>query len=187
MRDKEDLRLPGAGAAKLPLLPLPGNGEVPEELRRAWTEYMVEGFRQNRVMFDETLRGFTRPYWLTVWFYGVMFVVGIGLFVAAAVLGLSGGDSVVAIAFGGLSVATFLAFFVQRPLQALEENLQFITLLGVAFNTYWAQLMYLQDPATVVADLRAADAYFRSSVERLVEQHANLRRKRPGTAPESSQ
>src|SRR5258708_2521644 len=60
----EDLRLP-EDRAKLPLLPVPGAGEIPEDLRRAWTNYMVEGFRQNQVMFDKTLKGFTNPYWLT--------------------------------------------------------------------------------------------------------------------------
>ena len=51
--------------------------------------------------------------------------------------------SVAAIAFGGLSVGSFLLFFIRQPLQALEENLEFITWLGVAFNTYWTRLMYL--------------------------------------------
>lgn len=176
----EELRFPGEAGAKLPLPTMPDRGEIPEDLRQAWTQYMVAGFRQNQVMFDKTLKGFTNPYWLTVWFYGVMFLVGIGLFVVAAVVAVRGDSSLAASVFGGLSVATFLGFFLQRPLQSLEENLQFITLLGVAFNTYWTQLMYLQDPRTVIADLKAADEHFRASLEKLIAQQAKLRKKRPG-------
>lgn len=177
----EKLVMPGDGNAKLPLIPLPGNhSAVPPALQEAWTNYMINGFRQNEKMFESTLQGFMKPYRLTIWFYGLLFLVGIGLFVAAAIIGLNGGSSVVAIAFGGLSVAAFLSFFVQRPMQSLEENLEFITWLGVAFNTYWTRLMYMADPATVDADLKRADDDFRASVKDLIAEHAKLREKRPG-------
>jgi hypothetical protein len=179
---KEKPILPEEAVSKLPLLPPPGTaGEgVPEALQAAWTNYMIEGFSQNQIMFRKTLRAFTRPYWLTVLFYCALFAVGLGLFVAAAIVGIKGGSSVVALAFGGLSVATFIGFFLQRPLQSLEENLEFIAWLGVAFNTYWTRLMYIQDPATVDADLKRADDDFRASLEKLIAQHAQLRAKRPG-------
>ena len=88
----------------------------------------------------------------------------------------------VAIAFAGLSVTAFLAFFVRQPLQSLEENLEFITWLGVAFNTYWTRLMYVTDPGTVQVELKAAEDDFRGSVERLIAQHADLRGKRPSVS-----
>lgn len=176
--------LPGdPGFSKLPPPPLPpgiGGQPVPQELQDAWTRYMVKGFAQNEEMFRRTLEAFMRPYHLTVWLYGLLFAVGIGLFLAGAVIGLRNGNSVVAVAFAGLSVASFLAFFVRQPLHALEENLQFITWLGVAFNTYWTRLMYMVDARTVQAELKAAEDDFRSSVERLIAQHAELRGKRPG-------
>jgi hypothetical protein len=184
MRDKEDLRLPGDVGSKLPLPPIAGLANLPEELRRAWIDHMVQGFRQNQIMFDRTLKGFTNPYWLTVWLYSLMFLVGLGLFVTAAIIGVRGDSTAAASVFGGLGVATFVAFFLQRPLQSLEENLQFITALAVAFNTYWSKLMYLQDPRSVVADLKAADEEFRVAVERLIELQSQLREKRPGTTEE---
>jgi len=171
--------------SKLPPPPLPpqiGGQPVPQQLQDAWTRYMVKGFAQNEEMFRRTLEAFMRPYHLTVWLYGLLFAVGIGLFLAAAVIGLRNGNSVVAIAFAGLSVASFLAFFVRQPLHALEENLQFITWLGVSFNTYWTRLMYMADPQTVQAELKAAENDFRASVERLIAQHSELRGKRPGGA-----
>ncbi len=141
---------------------------------------MVNGFKQNEEMFRRTLDAFMKPYRLTVRLYVALFGVGIGLFVIAAVIGLSQGNSVVAIAFAGMSVVAFLGFFVRQPLHALEENLEFVTWLGVAFNTYWTRLMYMTDSKTINLDLQAAEADFRASVEQLIRQHAELRGKRPG-------
>lgn len=142
---------------------------------------MVEGFKQNDQMFKQTLAAFMKPYRLTVWLYASLYIIGIGLFLAAVVIGLQKGDSVVAIAFAGLSVTAFLGFFVRQPLQALEENLEFITWLGVAFNTYWTRLMFMTDPKTVQTELKAAEDDFRASVDKLIAKHAELRGKRPGT------
>ena len=179
---QEKLVMPGASdVSKLPLLPDPTTGgDVPPELKEAWKQYMVNGFKQNEQMFQSTLKAFMKPYGLTVWLYAILFVVGISMFIVAATIGLTKGDSVVAIAFAGLSVMTFLAFFVRQPLHALEENLEFITWLGVAFNTYWTRLMYIADPKTVQNELKAADDDFRASIEKLITQHAELRGKRPG-------
>jgi hypothetical protein len=172
--------LPGEKRPKLPLPSLPSIPDVPPELRKAWTEYMVHGFRNNEEMFKRTLKAFMKPYHLTVWMYGALFAVGIALFVLAAIMGLREGKSVVAIVFAGLGVGAFLAFFIRQPVQALEENLEFITWLGVAFNTYWTRVMYMMDMKTIQADLKAADEDYRTSVERLITKHAELRGKRPG-------
>ena len=172
----ETLTFPGdAAVSKLPLPSLPANANLPAELRTAWTDYMVRGFKQNELMFRTTLEGFMKPYRLTVWLYASVFVVGIGLFAAAAAVGLAQGNSVVAIAFAGLSVTTFLTFFIRQPLRALEENLELITWLAVAFNTYWTRLMYISDARTVQAELKAADDDFTSSIRKLIEKHAKLR------------
>ena len=76
------------------------------------------------------------------------------LVAAAALLGVQQGISSAAL-FGGLSVLAFLGFFVSKPLRALERNVQFITWLGIVYNTYWARLMYATDPDTVQEDLEA--------------------------------
>jgi len=185
----ERLILPGeSNLSKLPM-PLPpelsGQRGLPNELKEAWTQYMVNGFKQNEEMFKSTLEAFMKPYRMTVRLYVALFCVGIGLFIVAAVIGLRNGSSVVAIAFAGMSVGAFLTFFVRQPLHALEENLEFITWLGVAFNTYWTRLMYMSDPMTVQAELKAADDDFRASVERLISQHADLRGKRQGAAKDN--
>ena len=97
--------------------------------------------------------------------------VGIGLFVVAAVIGLRNGDAAVAVTFAGLSVASFLAFFVRQPLHALEENLECITWLGVAFNTYWTRLMYFSDPQTIEHDLTQATDDLVTQLTILADKH----------------
>jgi ABC-type multidrug transport system fused ATPase/permease subunit len=165
--------------AKLPL-PRPGNmAEVPPELRNAWMQHMINGFQQNQQMFKSTLAAFMKPYRLTVIFYAAMFVVGIGLFLAAVVIGFTKGDRVIAVSFAGLSITAFLTFFIRQPLRALEENLECITWLGVAFNTYWSRLMYATDANRIQEDLEAADDAFRSSVKQLIKTHDELRKNRP--------
>ncbi|MBI5578748.1 MAG: hypothetical protein HY895_06310 [Deltaproteobacteria bacterium] len=178
----------GAGRAKLPLITAGSSDgpKAPEEVRRAWIEYMVNGFQNNEEMFRRTLEAFMKPYYLTIWMYGAMFVVGIALFVVAAVAGLRDGSSPVAVVFAGLGAGTFLMFFIRQPLQALEENLEFISWLGVAFNTYWTRLMYMLEAKTVQADLKAADDDYSNTVERLIARHAELRVKRPGDDREAT-
>lgn len=171
-----------------PKLPLPGGGgfgssKAPEEVRRAWVEYMVHGFKNNELMFKRTLEAFMKPYHLTVWIYGALFVVGIALVVVAVVMGLRDGSSPTAIVFAGLGTGSFLLFFIRQPVHALEENLEFITWLGVAFNTYWTRLMYVLDSQTVQQEIKAADDDYSQTVERLIARHAELRGKRPGGDP----
>ena len=155
---------------------------VPEELRQAWTKYMVNGFENNEKMFKRTLDAFMRPYNITIYMYVALFIIGILFFVVAAVLGFRGDQSLLAIGFGGLSIISFITFFIRQPVQALEENLEFISWLGVAFNTYWTRLMYISNKQNVQDELKAATDDFSSTVERLIEKHAKLRGERPGTS-----
>ena len=174
--------------AKLPVPEAGGSADhpLPPELRAAWNAYMVNGFRHNEEMFRRTLNAFMRPYNITVVMYVALFVVGLGFFAGALYLGMRDPTSVAAIAFGGLSVGSFLLFFIRQPLQALEENLEFITWLGVAFNTYWTRLMYLDKIESVQTDLKqAADDYI-ASVERLIDKHTALRDRRAGRKVEGA-
>jgi hypothetical protein len=182
----ERLIMPGetdtnAERLTLPLPNEPGStGQPPEEVRKAWIEYMVSGFQHNEEMFKRTLEAFMKPYYLTMWMYGALFALGAVLIVVAAVVGLRDGQPVVAIVFGGMGVGTFVLFFIRQPVQALEENLEFINWMGVAFNTYWTRLMYMMDTRTVQHDLKAADDDYSNTVERIITKHAELRGKRPG-------
>ena len=76
-------------------------------------------------------------------------------FVAAVALSAITRELLYGLLFGGLGAATFLTYFLSRPLRALEENLNFLTWLGVIYNSYWTRLMYAMNMETVQKDLAA--------------------------------
>jgi hypothetical protein len=170
----------GSGASpQIELAPPPPKPEnVDEEVYEAWKAHMIEGYQHNSQMFDNLLDAFMRPYWQTVWMYRLMFFVGIVGFVLAAILGVTLGIEFGAL-FGGLTVVSFLAFFINRPLQSLEQNILLITWLGVIYNTYWTRLMYANDNATIQADLQEITQKTIEDLGKLTEVHTELSGKRP--------
>jgi hypothetical protein len=185
----------GDDKAKLP--PLGGKDvilskEDRDKIKDAWVQHMVKGMQQNQKMFNRTLSAFIVPYWLTVAMYIALFVTGLGLFIMAVVLGWrtvdpSNNEVMTIAVFGGLSAVSFIVFFIRQPLFALEENLEFISWLGVIYNTYWARLLYMNDMKTIQEDLQDASDDYSTTIERLIDKHGDLRGKRPGgdlTEPE---
>jgi len=164
---------PGAGGAR-------SLKEEDPELYAAWSKHIQQGFANNQVMFSRVLEAFLNPYWTTVWMYRILFGVGIAAFVVAGVLAIFQANVTGAALFGGLSVAAFLAFFVSRPLQALEENLQFITWLGIIYNSYWTRLVQAQDPSTFEAIIQDATADAIGQIKVLQERHTERSTNRPG-------
>ncbi len=178
--------------APMPQSPIPGKplSEADPELYAAWRKHIQQGFENNQTMFGRVLDGFMIPYWTTIWMYRALFGVGIGTFVVAAILGLISalgwGNASTALGgsvlFGGLGVVAFLTYFVNRPLQALEENLQFITWLGVIYNTYWTRLAYTSDLATVQQELKIATDDTVAQIKELMDKHTELSGKRPNVS-----
>lgn len=165
---------------ELPVPGLPGGQEIDPELLAAWRKHVEQGLENNNIMFNRVLRAFMTPYYLTITMYILLFLVGVGLFVTAAWLSYANGADNTAYFFGGLGVATFLAFFVSKPLRALEENLQFITWLGIIYNTYWTRLLYMQDSTSVHTDLKDATSQAEQSIDRLIDKNTMLSKERPG-------
>jgi hypothetical protein len=163
--------------------------EVDPELYAAWRTHIQQGFANNNEMFHRILNGFMDPYYTTIWMYRILFAVGILAFVAAGVLAYLLRDNPTtalgtAAIFGGLSAVSFLAYFVSRPLQALEENLHFITWLGIVYNTYWTRLAYSTDEKTFQQDVEDATTDAIQEIERLIDKHAVLSGKRPNAREE---
>jgi hypothetical protein len=144
--------------------------KIDRELLNAWKDYIRDGFKHNNVMFKRVLSAFMLPYWLTVGMYAVMLLVGIGGLLGAAYLVVIRQFEFVAL-FGGLSVASFLTFFVSRPLRSLEQNIVFITWLGIIYNTYWSQLMNTADLDTVQADLETITKTALRDLNYLIDKH----------------
>ncbi len=158
--------------------------EVDPELYGAWREHIEQGYRNNEIMFNRILEGFMNPYHTTIWMYRIMFGVGIAAFVAAVVIALVSDNAATAVGgalvFGGLSVAVFLSYFLNRPLQALEENLQFITWLGIVYNTYWTRLAYALDMETFHAEIEDATDDAVAKIKEMLDEHGKRSSGRPG-------
>jgi hypothetical protein len=159
--------------------------EADPELYKAWRTHIEQGFKNNQTMFDEVLRGFMGPYWTTVWMYRLLFGVGILAFVAAIVLAYVTQDNPAtaigsAAIFGGLGVVAFLSYFLSRPMQALEENLQFITWLGIVYNSYWTRLAYISESEKVQEEISAATDESIARIREMLDKHAESSGKRPG-------
>lgn len=171
-------------ALPLPTTPTHPSGQplavADAELYDAWRKHIERGFENNNRMFDRTLNAFMYPYWVTVGMYIVLFVVGISAFVVAARLSFESGREMFTLLFGGIGVVAFLTFFLTRPLQALEENLQFITWLGIIYNTYWTRLAYMTEQTTLHRDLEAATGETIARIKELLTTHAERSGKRPG-------
>ncbi len=180
----------GAQAATQPKdqrLPYPTvPGHVDYELYKVWREHIRLGIERNDQMFRGVLSAFMRPYHMTIWMNVILFTIGIVAFVAAIVFSVTERQPVYALVFAGMSVMTFLGFFISRPLRALEENLEFITWLGMIYNTYWARVVYAMDQQTVQKDLADAIKQTSDELDRLVSRHSELAGKRPQSNDEKS-
>lgn len=150
------------------------------ELYKFWREHIISGFKHNEEMFQKVLDAFLKPYHTTVWMYKILFGVGVLSFVFAAIMSAWTKESSFGLIFGGLGVVAFLSYFISRPLQALEQNLQFITWLGVIYNTYWTRLVYMLEQSTFQKYLQEATWDATSEIEKMIAKHAELTGKRPG-------
>jgi hypothetical protein len=150
-----------------------------EDLYNAWKGHIVQGFARNERMFSTILDAVMVPYHTTVWMYRILFGVGVLAFLAAAGTGLWTGEPAFALIFSGLSLAAFLGYFLGRPLQALEENLNFITWLGLIYNTYWTRLVYIMDQQSVQRDLASATDDAIAGIKDLLATHQAHSSKRP--------
>jgi hypothetical protein len=175
----KDKQYPG-GNSFLPPPKLPeGLAMSDPDLYKSWQEHIIAGFKHNEEMFQRVLQAFMRPYYTTVWMYRILFSVGILSFVVAAGMSAWTNDYRFGIIFGGLSLASFLSYFISRPLQALEENLQFITWLGIVYNNYWTRIACMADQSTIQKDLQDAMRDATNEIEKIVNKHKEVSGKRP--------
>jgi hypothetical protein len=171
----------GAGLSYLPLPQArPGARREDEELYEYWRAHIKAGFQRNDEMFRRVLNAFMEPYYTTLWMYRILFAAGLVLLAVAVGLSIWTREPSFGLVFGGLGVAVFLSYFLSRPLRSLEENLEFITWLGIVYNTYWTKLAYMSDQATVQDNLEEATQQAAKEIQRIITRHAELSGKRPG-------
>lgn len=179
---------PVAGAepplpAQTPLPSVPENYENEHpELYAAWVEHIKTGYESNDQVFQRILDAFMRSHNSTVIMNWILFAVGIGFFVTSVVLALFQGSPGPAVLFGGLSIGAFLTYFLTRPTQAVEENLQYVTWLGIIYNSYWTRLAWSFDEASAQTVLDEATEDAIRQLNDLVNRHAAATGKRPNLA-----
>jgi hypothetical protein len=149
------------------------------ELYAAWRNHIKQGFEQNSQMFQQILSAFLGPYHSTVLMYRVLFGVGIAALVAAVGLSAWTRQPSFGLIFAGLSAAAFISYFLSRPLRSLEENLQFITWLGLIYNTYWTRLANISDRTNIQQELQDAMQDAVDQLEDLIDKSSGLSRQRP--------
>jgi hypothetical protein len=162
----------------LPVPEVPPGMQSDPELAQYWRQHVKDSLDQSNQVFRRILDAFLGPYHAVVWMNGILVAIGILVFIAGVILSIWFGEPLFALVFGGLGVASFLGYFISRPLRALEENLEFITWLGIVYNTYWSRLLYAMDPDTVQEDLREATKDTTAEIERLIDRHAEMSRQR---------
>jgi hypothetical protein len=149
------------------------------ELLQYWRAHIKSGYEHNDEMFRRILEAFLGPYHTTVRMNIIIFAVGILSFVGAIILSVWYNEPLYALAFGGLTTVSFLGYFISRPLRSLEENLEFITWLGMIYNTYWTRVVSANNPAKAQEELQSATDDAIAHLERLIDKHAALSRRRP--------
>lgn len=163
----------------------PPNGSTPQgifahaelmtpEVHAAWNEHIRRGFEKNDEMFNRILQAFLNPYYTTIWMYRIMFGVGILLFLVAVVLSYQTGSAAFGLVFGGMGTTVFLSYFLGKPLRSLEENLQYVTWMGIAYNNYWTRLLYMQESTTIQEDLRRVSQDTIAEIERLIDKSSEI-------------
>jgi hypothetical protein len=150
------------------------------ELYGNWVEYVSQGYAKNDRVFQRILGAFTRDHNITVAMYVILFLVGVSLFVVAAILAVTE-DNVAfkAVAlFGGLGVVAFLRYFISRSVQSIEENLEFITWLGLIYNTYWTRLAWTFEETESQKIVKETTEIAIEQLEQMIDKHAVARGKR---------
>jgi hypothetical protein len=113
------------------------------DLYQAYVDHIKEGYKNNGRIFDDVRRAFMRSHNSTVAMYWILFAVGVGTVITGIVLAAQG-NALAGAVFLGVGVAAFVTYFISRSTQSIEENLLYITWLGVIYNSYWTHLVKRQ-------------------------------------------
>jgi uncharacterized protein YraI len=166
------------GRLPQPGVPAPFHGDA--ELLAAWREYVASSFANHQTLFQGLLQNFLRPYWTTVWMYRALFGLGVISLLVAVVVAITTGQPASVLLFGGLSAIALLGFFFNRPTLALEQNLHFLTWLGILYNSYWTRLTLLDNAQSVQHDITTTTDEAIARIQELAAEHAKHSAMRPG-------
>lgn len=181
---------PPATAAREPdvfsMSPPPGLN-LPDDYRRkhpelyaGWMKHVLAAYDYNDQVFRRILDAFLQSHRATLIMYWIVFGVGIASFLVAIVMGITQQNLSLTALFGGLSALSFVTYFIGRPTQSVEQNLQYVTWLGIIYNTYWTQIFWATDPNTASATLEKATADALAQLKELGDHYGKAFLSRPG-------
>ena len=136
-------------------LPRPRHGD-PLETTQELRALAAAVLREDVETLARTTDYLRRSYRVVFIGYVAMMIFGVAAIVAAFIKGLTAatiGEALASVGLAGLTVGIFIAFFVQRPSAALEQNAIFMPWVSIVLTTFWTRLLYLDDPATLDAKL----------------------------------
>lgn len=162
-----------------------------KEAEIAWANSFKDCFEANRKMFKTILKGFMKPFWLSIGMNVAVFVVGIVSFSLAVVLSLINGQYLLGVVFAGIDAMTFLTFFLSNPIKNLERDMGFIAWLGIIYNTYWTRSYYATAPDTFLDDMKKITDDTAALLEKLLLTHKDLSKlqfqKQKSESPQSTE
>jgi CBS domain containing-hemolysin-like protein len=139
-------------------LPRPRHGD-PEQATHELRELAAAVLADDIQTLARTTAYLRRSYRAVFASYVAMLAFGLAAVAAAFVKGLTAtsvADALAAIGLAGMTVGIFVAFFIQRPSAALERNAIFMPWVSIVLTTFWTRMLYLDDPATLDAQLGKA-------------------------------
>ena len=98
-----------------------------------------------------TLNNAKRTYQLITLMNAIMFCMGVGLFLFAAIYGARSHNLTFTAAFAGLGVASFVALFLLGPIDKTQDALSNLIQAEVAFMNYFDQMVFLEACAQLPA------------------------------------
>jgi hypothetical protein len=119
----------------------PSDAVFQQELARRVEKRGVEFTEYTLSIFKTTLGHAAKTYRRITWMNYLMFLVGLGLFVTAAVYGvLAENEKAYAFLFAGLGAATFVALFLTGPIEKTQTALADLVQAEVGFMNYFEQI-----------------------------------------------
>jgi hypothetical protein len=140
--------------------------------------HVQEGYAKNTRIFDDVRKAFLRSHHSTLVMYWILFLIGAGTVAAGIVLALQG-NAVSGAVFLGVGVVAFITYFISRSILSAEENLIYITWLGVIYNSYWTHLAWATQRETAQAELDKATTDAIAQLKCLIDRHAESVKLRP--------
>jgi ABC-type multidrug transport system fused ATPase/permease subunit len=163
-------------SATQPFQPFAGNQLL--QLREAQLRRMIDLGEYTVRLLKGTLNNAKLTYQLITVMNGIMFCMGVGLFLFAAVYGAVSRNLPFTVAFAGLGAASFVALFLLGPIDKAQDALSNLIQAEVAFMNYFEQMCFLEGCAQVpspgsnvasVENLERASALLQKRTQETIE------------------